>query len=101
MTPWRMFPRLPGGFGTESRKMKRDKSLIRPFSTRIAEFVDYYNNHRYHESLNNVTPADMYFGRAREILTRREKIKRETRRKRYSYNLRRSVNFVQTAGVYS
>ncbi len=67
----------------------------------IADFVDYYNNHRYHESLNNVTPADMYFGKAREILTRREKIKRETLRKRYSYNLRESVNFVQTAGVYT
>ena len=67
----------------------------------IAEFVDYYNNHRYHESLNNVTPADVYFGRAREILTRREVIKRETLRNRYSYNLKGRVNFVQMAGVYA
>jgi putative transposase len=27
---------------------------------RLAEFVDYYNSRRYHESLNNLTPADMY-----------------------------------------
>jgi transposase InsO family protein len=67
----------------------------------ISDFVDYYNNHRYHESLTNVTPADVYFGRAREILTRREVIKRETLRNRYSYNLKERVNFVQMVGVYT
>jgi transposase InsO family protein len=44
----------------------------------IGIFVDYYNNHRYHEALNNVTPADVYYGRDREILTNREQTKKKT-----------------------
>ena len=44
----------------------------------IGFFVDHYNNHRYHESLNNVTPADVYFGRDKDILREREKIKKQT-----------------------
>lgn len=45
---------------------------------RIAEWVEHYNTQRYHESLNNVTPADAYFGQAHTILTKREIIKRKT-----------------------
>ena len=48
----------------------------------IGAFVDYYNNQRYHESLNNVTPADVYFGRDKVILREREKIKKQTIRQR-------------------
>jgi putative transposase len=44
----------------------------------LSRFVDYYNKHRYDESLNNVTPADVYFGQNREILTKRGQIKRKT-----------------------
>ena len=44
----------------------------------IGVFVDHYNNHRYHESLSNVTPADVYFGRAKDILRERKTIKKQT-----------------------
>lgn len=44
----------------------------------IEAFVTYYNHERYHESLNNVTPADVYFGREKIILMERERIKRQT-----------------------
>ena len=43
---------------------------------RIDAFVEHYNHRRYHESLNNVTPADAYFGRAAVIIKQREWIKR-------------------------
>ncbi len=45
---------------------------------RIRLFVDYYNHERYHESLNNLTPADVFCGRGQSILDRREKVKRNT-----------------------
>lgn len=44
----------------------------------VAEFVEYYNNQRYHESLDNLIPADVFFGRAEEVKTRREEIKLRT-----------------------
>jgi putative transposase len=44
----------------------------------IDAFVEHYNHQRYHESINNLTPADVYFGRAEAILTERERIKRTT-----------------------
>ena len=57
----------------------------------IGQFVDYYNHQRYHESLDNVTPADMYEGRQVEVLTRRERIKRETLERRRRENLRNAA----------
>ena len=44
----------------------------------IGAFVTHYNHLRYHESLGNLTPADVYFERGQTILIERERIKRQT-----------------------
>jgi transposase InsO family protein len=36
--------------------------------TRIGKSVNYYNHERYHESLDNLTPADVYYGRGQTNL---------------------------------
>jgi transposase InsO family protein len=44
----------------------------------IGAFIERYNHARAHESLNNLTPADVYFGRGEAILAERDRIKRRT-----------------------
>jgi putative transposase len=48
----------------------------------IADFVEHYNHTRYHECLDNLTPADVYFGHGQRILDMRKEIKRKTIEKR-------------------
>ena len=48
----------------------------------IEAFVDHYNHQRYHESLKNLTPADVYFGRGQSILAKRKRTKQQTIAKR-------------------
>ena len=44
----------------------------------IAEFVTHYNTRRYHESLTNLTPEDVWCGRGQAILDGRRKLKAQT-----------------------
>jgi hypothetical protein len=44
----------------------------------IADFIDDYNHRRYHESIDNLTPADVYCGLGTAILAERQRIKRQT-----------------------
>jgi len=53
-------------------------SLPGDLEEQIAAFIDDYNHHRYHESLDNLTPADVYCGRRSAILAERQRIKRQT-----------------------
>ena len=60
----------------------------------IKEFVDFYNYHRYHKALGDVTPADVLQGRREQILKHRKEVQRETfeRRRRYNQTVRDSLN---------
>jgi putative transposase len=61
----------------------------------IEAFVEHYNHQRYHESLSNLTPVDVYHGRGQTILNKRERIKRQTiqnRRLQHAANAAQSQN---------
>ncbi len=58
----------------------------------LASFVEFYNHQRYHEALDNMTPADVFFGRHKEVLSKREEIKRRTIQQRRLHNLQAPVS---------
>lgn len=57
---------------------------------KLKDFVNYYNYERYHESLQNLTPADVFFGRGEQVLSKRKKIKENT------IALRRKLHYDKT-----
>ena len=54
----------------------------------IDEWVKYYNERRFHESLDNLTPRDVYLGQGEKIKKIREIIKQNSINKRISENKR-------------
>ena len=54
---------------------------------RLIEFVQYYNHQRVHESLDNLTPADVYHGRVKKIAKARNLVKEQTMRNRRRMNM--------------
>lgn len=63
----------------------------------IGEFIEFYNQRRYHEGLGNVAPADVYYQRREQILQRRAELKRITSYERLRYNRTRSLTINQGA----
>lgn len=72
----------------KSRILLENYYLPRDLERAVAGFVEHYNHRRYHESLDNLTPADVYFGRGARIRKQREEIKRRTieRRRQHHFN---------------
>jgi transposase InsO family protein len=71
----------------KNRVLLQHYYLPQELEAEVAVFVEYYNNERVHESLGNVTPADVFFGKQAEILSEREMIKRKTFALRRKWNL--------------
>jgi len=63
-----------------ARKLLENYYLPGELEARIGAFVAHYNYLRYHESLGNLTPADVYFGRGHTILIEPERIKKTDHR---------------------
>jgi len=63
---------------SKNRILLENYYLPGDLKAQIEAFVADYNHCRYHESIDNLTPADVYFGRGQTILLQRERIKRQT-----------------------
>jgi len=72
----------------KNRVLLQHYYLPQELEDELGQFVEFYNNERVHESLGNVTPADVFFGKQAEILSEREMIKRKTYALRRKWNLR-------------
>ena len=60
----------------KNRILLENYYLPSDLETQIKAFVADYNHRRYHESIGNLTPADVYFGRGQTILIEKERPKR-------------------------
>ena len=87
-------PRHPQTQGKIERYHRTMKNVVKlknyylpwELEQELGAFVQYYNHERVHEALKNLTPADVYQGRGRDILTARERLKRQTLRRRQRIN---------------
>jgi transposase InsO family protein len=90
MTHTRGRPYHPQTQGKIERYHRSMKSVVKlehydfpwELEAAVRDFVSYYNHRRYHESLDNCTPADVYYGRHHEVLSERDKIKQLTMQRR-------------------
>ena len=62
----------------KNRILLENRYLPGALEEQLGAFIEGYNHVRPHESPNNLTPADVHFGRGEAILAERARIKRQT-----------------------
>jgi RNA-directed DNA polymerase len=75
----------------KNRVLLENYYLPGDLEAQIGAFVEHYNHRRYHESLNNLTPADVYLGQGYAILKRRKTIKHKTIEQRRLQHLKNAA----------
>lgn len=85
-------PQTQGKIERYHRSMKNIILLDNYYSpeeleNQIGLWVDYYNNHRYHEAIDNVTPFDKFHGKDKRILKQRRITKKRTMKIRRKINM--------------
>lgn len=91
-------PQTQGKIERYHRSMKNVVKLHHYYSLSdlkkaIDEYIEYYNNERYHESLNNCTPASVYNGTNKIILEQRQLLKQKSMKQRRRNHLRSKSAF--------
>jgi len=90
-----MHPQMQGKIERYHRTMKNVVKLEKYYMpeqliSAIDEFVENYNYHRYHESLENCTPANVLLGQHHDIIRKRQLLKQKSMRKRRINHMRES-----------
>jgi len=89
----RNHPQTNGKVERLNRTAKEKLTLIvhaspEAFDRALEAFRHWYNYEHYHESIGNLHPADVYFGRADAILEQRKQLKEQTENARKKANLK-------------
>lgn len=86
-----LHPQTQGKIERYNRSLKNIIKLDNYYSTEeleraVAKFVEHYNHHRYHESISNCTPAQVYYNEAAQVLEKRKRTKARTLKKRREHH---------------
>lgn len=86
-----MHPQTQGKIERYHRTMKNVVKLNNYYSPEeleraLEKFIHHYNYHRYHESLHNCTPAQVYYHQAAAVLQKRQRTKIRTLQRRKAQN---------------
>lgn len=85
------YPQTNGKIERYHRTIKGEINLV-PYEMpdelkeAIKAFIEYYNYHRYHEGLDDVTPYDVYTDRHLGVIQRRKEVKSKTLEARSDHN---------------